>query len=140
MLTYNHHPMSERYATKRALVKEELRRLVPSSSRPLVENRLRHTSSVTARLGPDRLGLPGCNIPHSFETTLPSRWRLENNLDAGFPYASLKFSLHLFLLYVLMCGCLKDFYTKFYNSLGSAPNRCSVVWARLGGCYRSLEE
>ncbi|GJR11233.1 copia protein [Tanacetum coccineum] len=29
---------------------------------------------------------------------------------------------------------------KFYNSLGSAPNRCSVVWARLGVVYRSLEE
>ncbi|GKF35345.1 retrovirus-related pol polyprotein from transposon TNT 1-94, partial [Tanacetum coccineum] len=29
---------------------------------------------------------------------------------------------------------------KFYNSLGSAPNRCSVVWARLEVVYRSLEE
>ncbi|GJU63107.1 ribonuclease H-like domain-containing protein [Tanacetum coccineum] len=29
---------------------------------------------------------------------------------------------------------------KFYNSLGSALNRCSVVWARLGVVYRSLEE
>ncbi|GKA18492.1 hypothetical protein Tco_0698407 [Tanacetum coccineum] len=29
---------------------------------------------------------------------------------------------------------------KFYNSLGNAPNRCSVVWARLGVVYRSLEE
>ncbi|GKC11877.1 hypothetical protein Tco_1008659 [Tanacetum coccineum] len=27
----------------------------------------------------------------------------------------------------MMCGCRKDFYTKFYNSLGSVPNRCSVV-------------
>nr|GEW50568.1 GAF domain-containing protein [Tanacetum cinerariifolium] len=29
---------------------------------------------------------------------------------------------------------------KFYNSLGSEPNRCSVVWARLEVVYRSLEE
>ncbi|GJU36356.1 hypothetical protein Tco_1184710 [Tanacetum coccineum] len=29
---------------------------------------------------------------------------------------------------------------KFYNSLGSAPNHCSVVWARLGVVYHSLEE
>ncbi|GKF36493.1 hypothetical protein Tco_0113251 [Tanacetum coccineum] len=29
---------------------------------------------------------------------------------------------------------------KFYNSLGSVPNRCSVVWARLGAIYRSLEK
>nr|GEZ19549.1 hypothetical protein [Tanacetum cinerariifolium] len=29
---------------------------------------------------------------------------------------------------------------KFYNSLGSAPNHCSVVWARLGVANRSLEE
>ncbi|GJR02732.1 hypothetical protein Tco_0525716 [Tanacetum coccineum] len=29
---------------------------------------------------------------------------------------------------------------KFYNSLGSAPKRCIVVWARLGVVYRSLEE
>ncbi|GKD52841.1 hypothetical protein Tco_1286228 [Tanacetum coccineum] len=29
---------------------------------------------------------------------------------------------------------------KFYNSLGSAPNRYSIVWARLGVVYRSLEE
>ncbi|GKC67560.1 hypothetical protein Tco_1100158 [Tanacetum coccineum] len=35
---------------------------------------------------------------------------------------------------------LLDFNKKFYNSLGSVPNRCSVVYARLGGCYRSLGE
>nr|GEV30544.1 hypothetical protein [Tanacetum cinerariifolium]GEW27413.1 hypothetical protein [Tanacetum cinerariifolium] len=29
---------------------------------------------------------------------------------------------------------------NFYNSLGSTPNRCSVVWARLEVVYRSLEE
>ncbi|GJX15567.1 gag-pol polyprotein [Tanacetum coccineum] len=28
---------------------------------------------------------------------------------------------------VNVCGCHKDFYMKFYNSLGSVPNRCSVV-------------
>ncbi|GKA27906.1 hypothetical protein Tco_0714074 [Tanacetum coccineum] len=33
-----------------------------------------------------------------------------------------------------------DFNKKFYNSLGSAPNHCSVVKTRLGGCYRSLGE
>ncbi|GKG38116.1 hypothetical protein Tco_0457339, partial [Tanacetum coccineum] len=26
-----------------------------------------------------------------------------------------------------VCGCQKDFNSKFYNSLGSVPNRCSVV-------------
>ncbi|GKA99521.1 hypothetical protein Tco_0827515 [Tanacetum coccineum] len=36
-----------------------------------------------------------------------------------------------------MAGLLHE---KFYNSLGSAPNRCSVVWARLGVVYCSLEE
>ncbi|GKE94124.1 hypothetical protein Tco_1578979, partial [Tanacetum coccineum] len=35
---------------------------------------------------------------------------------------------------------VRDFYKKFHNFLGSVPNRCSVVYARLGGCYRSLVE
>ncbi|GJR45176.1 reverse transcriptase domain-containing protein [Tanacetum coccineum] len=33
-----------------------------------------------------------------------------------------------------------NFYTKFYNSLDSVPNHCSVVLARLEGCYRSIGE
>ncbi|GKA87692.1 hypothetical protein Tco_0809456 [Tanacetum coccineum] len=38
---------------------------------------------------------------------------------------------------MFMQGLLHE---KFYNSLGSAPNRCGVVWARLKVVYRSLEE
>nr|GEY34079.1 reverse transcriptase domain-containing protein [Tanacetum cinerariifolium] len=35
---------------------------------------------------------------------------------------------------------VKDFYKKFYNSLGGVPNRCSSNIGKNLGCYRSLRE
>nr|GEU65481.1 putative reverse transcriptase domain-containing protein [Tanacetum cinerariifolium] len=45
-----------------------------------------------------------------------------------------------YLVVIYVAVVVRDFYKKFYNSIGSVPNRCSVEYARLGGYYHSLGE
>ncbi|GKE46699.1 reverse transcriptase domain-containing protein [Tanacetum coccineum] len=67
-----------------------------------------------------------CNAPATFQRCMTAIF-----------HELIEDSMEVFMDDFSVFGLLHE---KFYNSLGSAPNRCSVVWAKLEVVYRSLEE
>ncbi|GJT34707.1 reverse transcriptase domain-containing protein [Tanacetum coccineum] len=62
-------------------------------------------------------------LEHKINQGLRNRQAIIENLERQFEYLEKIQPTKSFP----NCGCYKDFYKKFYNSLGSVPNRCSVV-------------